>query len=89
MPRLQRPDGVQLHWEARGSGPPVMVVLHWAGHPRLLAPLQDDLARDHRVVLAHRVREVLPRAHVEILDDGPFNRPDLTAAVVRRITTGG
>ena len=37
--------------------------------------------------LAHRVREVLPRAHVEILDDGPFNRPDLTAAVVRRITT--
>jgi pimeloyl-ACP methyl ester carboxylesterase len=39
--------------------------------------------------LAHRVREVLPRAHVEILDDGPFNRPDLTAAVVRRITTGG
>jgi pimeloyl-ACP methyl ester carboxylesterase len=79
MPRLQRPDGVELHWEARGSGPPVVVVLHWAGHPRLLAPLQEDLARDHRVVLYH------PRGNGESTRAGPYDlatdAADLVAVV--------
>ncbi len=79
MPRLQRPDGVQLHWEARGSGPPVVVVLHWAGHPRLLSPLQDDLARDHRVVLYH------PRGNGDSTRAGPYDlatdAADLVAVV--------
>ena len=39
--------------------------------------------------LEQRLSEVLPDAHVEHADDGPVNRPDLTAAVVRRITTAG
>ena len=53
MPRLLRPDGVELHWEERGAGPPVVIAPHWAGHPRLTEPLEADLARDHRVVTYH------------------------------------
>jgi pimeloyl-ACP methyl ester carboxylesterase len=33
-----------------------------------------------------RTREFVPEAHVEVLEDGPISRPDLTAAVVRRVT---
>lgn len=33
-----------------------------------------------------RTRELLPEAHIEEVEDGPISRPDLTAAVVRRIT---
>jgi pimeloyl-ACP methyl ester carboxylesterase len=44
-----------------------VVVLHWAGHPRLLAPLQDDLARDHRVVLYH------PRGNGDSTRAGPYD----------------
>ena len=32
-------------------------------------------------------RRLFPRAHVEKLDDGMISRPDLTAGVVRRITS--
>jgi pimeloyl-ACP methyl ester carboxylesterase len=53
MPRIARPDGVELHWEERGSGPSVVIAMHWNGHPRPIEPLLDDLARDHRVVLYH------------------------------------
>jgi pimeloyl-ACP methyl ester carboxylesterase len=34
-----------------------------------------------------RTRELLPEAHIEMIDDGPVSRPDLSAAVVRRITS--
>jgi pimeloyl-ACP methyl ester carboxylesterase len=36
--------------------------------------------------LGARVGELLPEAHVEELEDGPVSRPDLTAALVRRLT---
>jgi pimeloyl-ACP methyl ester carboxylesterase len=39
--------------------------------------------------LGPRVRELLPEAHVEELEDGPVSRPDLTAALVRRLTGAG
>lgn len=39
--------------------------------------------------LADQIPQLLPEAHVEPVDDGPVNRPDLTAALVRRITGGG
>jgi pimeloyl-ACP methyl ester carboxylesterase len=32
-------------------------------------------------------RELLPEAHIEEVEDGPVSRPDLVAAVVRRITS--
>ena len=48
---LQRPDGVEIHWEEQGQGPLVVVVhqLLWS-FPQVYAELIDDLARDHRVV---------------------------------------
>jgi pimeloyl-ACP methyl ester carboxylesterase len=36
--------------------------------------------------IAARTRELLPRAEVKVLDDGPVSRPDLTAEAVRQVT---
>jgi hypothetical protein len=36
--------------------------------------------------LADPLRELLPEAHVEVVEDGPVSRPDITSAIVRRIT---
>src|SRR5919197_474606 len=49
--RLERPEGVEIHWEAQGEGPPVVVVHHllWS-YRQVNAGLVADLARDHRVV---------------------------------------
>jgi len=51
VPAVERPDGVQVHWETRGSGPLVLVVhqILWS-HPGVYEELIGDLARDHRVV---------------------------------------
>jgi pimeloyl-ACP methyl ester carboxylesterase len=48
---LERPDGVEIHWEAWGTGPPVVVIHHllWS-YRQVYADLIDDLARDHQVV---------------------------------------
>ena len=50
MPTLQRPDGAEIHWEQRGSGPAVVIAAYWSMHPSALEPLIDELASDHRVV---------------------------------------
>jgi pimeloyl-ACP methyl ester carboxylesterase len=50
MPRLARPDGVELHWEERGDGSPVVLAPYWSGHPGVYEALLADLAGDHRVV---------------------------------------
>jgi pimeloyl-ACP methyl ester carboxylesterase len=50
MPRLARPDGVELHWEERGEGPPLVLAPYWSGHPGVYEALLADLASDHRVV---------------------------------------
>lgn len=39
--------------------------------------------------LVERVPELLPEAQLELVEDGALNRPDLTSAVVRRITGAG
>jgi pimeloyl-ACP methyl ester carboxylesterase len=49
VPPIVRGDGVELHWEQRGSGPVVVVPCHWSGVPSVFSPLVADLARDHRV----------------------------------------
>jgi pimeloyl-ACP methyl ester carboxylesterase len=41
------------------------------------------------VELVERIPDLLPDAHVETVADGALARPDLTAAVVRRITPAG
>jgi pimeloyl-ACP methyl ester carboxylesterase len=50
MPRLERPGGVELNWEDRGQGPPVVLAPYWSGHPGVYQALLADLAGDHRVV---------------------------------------
>jgi pimeloyl-ACP methyl ester carboxylesterase len=50
MPTLSRPDGVELAWEERGEGPPVVFAPYWSGYPGVFEGLISDLARDHRVV---------------------------------------
>jgi pimeloyl-ACP methyl ester carboxylesterase len=52
MPSLQRPDGVQIHWETHGEGPLVVIVHHalWS-YPWVYADLIRDVARDHRVIV--------------------------------------
>jgi pimeloyl-ACP methyl ester carboxylesterase len=34
-----------------------------------------------------KTRELIPEAHIEAVEDGPVSRPDITANVVRRITS--
>jgi pimeloyl-ACP methyl ester carboxylesterase len=51
LSELERPDGVQVHWEERGSGPLVLIVhqILWS-HPGVYEELIGELARDQRVV---------------------------------------
>lgn len=51
MPELERPDGATLHWEERGEGPTIMLVLQFFGLPDVFEDLISDLSSDHRVVL--------------------------------------
>ena len=52
MPSVQRPGGIEIHWEAQGEGPLVVIVhqMLWS-RPAIYRDLVADLARDHRVVL--------------------------------------
>jgi pimeloyl-ACP methyl ester carboxylesterase len=59
--------------ESRGLGDRLWILLH-PGMPWW------------PVELAESLRQVLPEAHVEVIEDGPLSRPDLTANVVRGIT---
>ena len=38
MPRLRRPDGVELHWEQRGAGPLIVLVIPFFGFPETFEP---------------------------------------------------
>ena len=51
MPTVARPDDIEIHWEAHGEGPVVLVVhqLLWS-YPQVYADLIEDLARDRTVV---------------------------------------
>jgi pimeloyl-ACP methyl ester carboxylesterase len=51
MAVVERPDGVEIHWEERGRGPLVLIAhqVLWS-YPGVYAELIADLARDHRVV---------------------------------------
>jgi pimeloyl-ACP methyl ester carboxylesterase len=51
VPTLARPDDVEIHWEAHGSGPVVLIAhqLLWS-YPQVYAELIGELARDRTVV---------------------------------------
>jgi pimeloyl-ACP methyl ester carboxylesterase len=53
MPRLPRPDGVELYWEERGDGPLVLLVIPFFGFPETFDLLVGELETDHRVVTYH------------------------------------
>jgi pimeloyl-ACP methyl ester carboxylesterase len=50
MPRVERPDGIGIHWESRGEGPPVVLVSYWNIVPGVADPITAELSRDHRVI---------------------------------------
>jgi pimeloyl-ACP methyl ester carboxylesterase len=50
MPHLERPDGVKIHWEAKGSGPVVVLAPYANANPAVYDPLEAELLSDHRVV---------------------------------------
>jgi pimeloyl-ACP methyl ester carboxylesterase len=50
MPRLKRPDGVEIHWEERGEGPLVVLASQFFGYPGVFEGLLAELAPDHRIV---------------------------------------
>jgi pimeloyl-ACP methyl ester carboxylesterase len=83
MPRLQRPDGVELHWETRGTGPAVVIAPHWAGDLRLVEPLRQELAPDHRVVLYH------PRGTGDSTRRGPYDLATDAADLVAVVEAAG
>jgi pimeloyl-ACP methyl ester carboxylesterase len=50
MARLSGPGGVEIHWEARGKGPVVVISPHCWAVPETFEPLIGELARDHLVI---------------------------------------
>jgi pimeloyl-ACP methyl ester carboxylesterase len=51
VPLLNRPDGVEIHWQERGDGPVVLIDAYWSGNPATVyTGLIEDLSRDHRIV---------------------------------------
>lgn len=51
MPKVTAPDGVELHWEERGSGPAVVLTPYWSMHPSIFDPIEAVLVEHgYRVV---------------------------------------
>ena len=67
MERLERPDGVEIAWEARGEGRPVVLANQFIGITDLYRDLIDDLATDHRVIVYD------PRGTGESTRRGPYD----------------
>jgi pimeloyl-ACP methyl ester carboxylesterase len=50
VPQLTRKEVVELHWEARGEGPLVVICPHFFAYPEVWTDLVSQLATDHRVI---------------------------------------
>jgi pimeloyl-ACP methyl ester carboxylesterase len=50
---VERPDGVEIYWDERGTGPLVVLAMQFFGPPEILSGLIGELATDHRVVCYH------------------------------------
>jgi pimeloyl-ACP methyl ester carboxylesterase len=53
VPRLHRPDDIEIHWQEEGEGPLVVISSYWSMHPSSFDPLREELSPDHRVVTYH------------------------------------
>jgi pimeloyl-ACP methyl ester carboxylesterase len=85
MPKLTRPDGVEIHFEERGEGSPVVLALGTFSAPAAFEPLIEELASDHRVVTYD------PRGTGRSTRTGPYDietDTDDFEAVVREIGGG-
>src|SRR5918995_2687859 len=49
MPYLERPDGVKIHWEERGTGPLVVLAPYANAYPAVYDPLEAELSGEHRI----------------------------------------
>ena len=83
MRRLERSDGVAIHWEEAGDGPLVVLVPHCFAHPSVFDPISDELASDHRVVRYHA------RGTGESTRRGPFDMETGTADLAALIEEAG
>ena len=51
MPRLRRPDGVEIEWRLRGTAGPLVAIALMALHPPFTCRgIVDELAADHRLL---------------------------------------
>jgi pimeloyl-ACP methyl ester carboxylesterase len=50
VPRLEREDGVEIHWEELGEGPLVVLTPYAIFHPSVYDAVAAELAEDHRVL---------------------------------------
>src|SRR5205085_1404160 len=69
VPKLRLPDGVELHWEARGEGALVVISAPCTSVPTAFEALRDELAPDHRVVTYD------PRGTGSSTRTGPYDIP--------------
>ena len=83
MPELQRPDGATIHWEERGEGPLIVMVLQFFGGPSVFPDLIGELARDHRVV-TYDLRGVGASSH-----QGPYDQETDKADLIALIEEVG
>ena len=67
MPTLERPDGVELHWEMRGEGPGVALLPNWWTSIANFEEVREDLARDHRLITYD------PRGNGDSTRTGPYD----------------
>jgi pimeloyl-ACP methyl ester carboxylesterase len=85
MPKLTRPDGVELHFEVRGEGPPVVFAFGAFSAPQAFEPLIAELAPDHTVVTFD------PRGTGRSTRTGPYDIETDTndlEAVVQEVAAG-
>jgi pimeloyl-ACP methyl ester carboxylesterase len=53
VPWLEREEGVGIHWDEHGDGPPVVLAPYSIFHPSVYDPIDAELTRDHRIVRYH------------------------------------
>jgi pimeloyl-ACP methyl ester carboxylesterase len=76
VPRLTRPDGVEIHWRERGEGPLALICTACFAHPGIVEPLIGELERDHRVITYDA------RGDGESTRQGPYDMPTDVADLV-------
>jgi pimeloyl-ACP methyl ester carboxylesterase len=83
VPRLEREDGVEIHWEERGEGPLVVLAPYAIFHPSVYDSVAAELATDHRVLRYD------DRGTGESSRQGPYDMDTGTADLVEVIETAG